>query len=260
MKDFKYTSDGKKVIVIGDLNNHEKIVQEIFISNGSEIPSGEHFVVKSLHDEPIVSWKESELKKLNDRYDMERKDITYKIDKLNTEYKLKSNELRGKLNYIGSSLKNANENSFNTLVDFITGEIQWVVVDHYNYDLLPINKFNQMYEDKLRLFSLFGKDDGTFTYAVGDYHDYSGGNKKFHPFKTYDDALSKLKELVISSDVTENNIELSEKYGFELPKDKVNSFFEKQITALNNTITSYDKTIEDWKSKIDNFSKRIKQN
>lgn len=256
--EIKFTTDGKKVVVVGKLNSQETIVQEIYISGGSEIPSGEHFVVKSLHDEPVVSWKETELKKLEERYEKERKEYNYLIDKKYKEFQLKNNELKCKLNYIGLVLKNANEKSFNTLVDFITGEIQWVVVDHYNYDLLPINKFNQMYEDKLRLFSIFGKDDGTFTYAVGDYYDYSGGNKKFYPFKTYDDALSKLKELVISSDVTENNIELSEKYVFELPKDKVNLFLEKQITSLNNNITNYDKTIENWKSNIENLSKRIK--
>ena len=47
MTQFKYTTDNKKVIVVGKLNSQETIVQEIFISNDSEIPSGEHFVVKS---------------------------------------------------------------------------------------------------------------------------------------------------------------------------------------------------------------------
>jgi hypothetical protein len=45
-KEIKFTADGKKVVVIGSLNSQEKIVQEIFVFDGSEIPSGEHFVVK----------------------------------------------------------------------------------------------------------------------------------------------------------------------------------------------------------------------
>ena len=57
-REIKYTSDGKKVAVIGRLNNQEQIVQEVFVVDGSEIPSGEHFVVKSLHDVPVLSWKE----------------------------------------------------------------------------------------------------------------------------------------------------------------------------------------------------------
>jgi len=49
-QNIKFTSDGKKVAVVGKLNAQETIVQEIFVSNGNEIPSGENFVVKSLHD------------------------------------------------------------------------------------------------------------------------------------------------------------------------------------------------------------------
>ena len=38
----KYTTDGKKVVVIGDLNQTEKIVQEIYVTDdGCEIPQGE---------------------------------------------------------------------------------------------------------------------------------------------------------------------------------------------------------------------------
>jgi hypothetical protein len=55
MENVKYTSDGKKVVIIGNLNSQEKIVQEIFIINGQEVPSGENFVVKSLHDFPAIS-------------------------------------------------------------------------------------------------------------------------------------------------------------------------------------------------------------
>lgn len=52
MTDIKYTDDGKKVLVVGKLNAQQTIVQEIFVSAGQEIPSGENFVVKSLHDAP----------------------------------------------------------------------------------------------------------------------------------------------------------------------------------------------------------------
>ena len=59
--DYKYLSDGRKVVVIGNLNNKETIVQEIFISkSGDEIPGGERFVVKSLHDEPVMSYKDKQ--------------------------------------------------------------------------------------------------------------------------------------------------------------------------------------------------------
>lgn len=61
-ENIKYTTDGRKVVIIGDLNQTEKIVQEIFVTeDGAEIPSGERFVVKSLLDTPAKSWKEKRL-------------------------------------------------------------------------------------------------------------------------------------------------------------------------------------------------------
>lgn len=70
MNTIKYTTDGRKVVVIGDLNQTEKIVQEIFVTkDGDEIPSGERFVVKSLLDAPAKSWKEQELIKLEARFE-----------------------------------------------------------------------------------------------------------------------------------------------------------------------------------------------
>ena len=65
MTDIKYTNDGKKVLIVGKLNSQETIVQEIFVSAGQEIPSGENFVVKSLHDAPAESWKEKNLRELS---------------------------------------------------------------------------------------------------------------------------------------------------------------------------------------------------
>lgn len=253
-KEVKFTSDGKKVVVIGSLNSQEKIVQEIFVVDGSEIPSGEHFVVKSLHDAPAVSWKERELKKIEERYEADRRRYEREIDDLTKSYRQKSQELRAKLNYIGLSLKNANENSFKTLVDYITGEIEWIVVKHYDLQILSISEFNQMYEDKLRLISIFGKDDGTFTYAIGDYYDYSGGNKKFIPFKNYEDALSCFKELVISDDISEKNIAIAEKFGFELPKAKVEEWKAKKVEQLNKNILNCESKISEWKLSIDKLS------
>jgi len=64
MSEFKFLNDGRKVKVIGKLNNQEMIVQEIFVTkSGDEIPSGESFTAKSLHDEPVLSYKDKEAMK-----------------------------------------------------------------------------------------------------------------------------------------------------------------------------------------------------
>lgn len=254
-REIKYTTDGKKVVVIGKLNSQELIVQEVFISGDIEIPSGENFVVKTLHDAPALSWKETELKNLNERFDKEQKQWLTELDKLDKSYREKTKELKLKLNYVGLALKNADEKSFETLVNYITGEIKFIVVESYDVELLPINDFNELYENKLRLISLYGKDDGTFGYAVGEYYDYSGGNKKFHPFSNYEDALEKLKEIVISQDVSDERIKVSKKYGFELDKEKLKQYKSKRIESLNTNIENYQKNIDEWSKSIEELNK-----
>jgi len=253
-REVKYTSDNKKVVVIGNLNSQEKIVQEIFVADGSEIPSGEHFVVKSLHNEPVISWKEQRLKEVEARYELDIKKYESEIDNLRKSHSRAAAELRAKIAYMGSVLKNVNEKSFETLVDYLTGEIKWVVVRHYDLELLPIHKFQQTYDGHLRLVSLFGKDDGTFTYAMGDYDDYSGGNKKFIPFKNYEDALAELKRLAIESNVSEKIIKLAQEYGFELPAEKVSSWKAQQVLNFNKCIASHESKIEEWKQSIERLS------
>lgn len=250
-REIKFTTDGKKVVVIGSLNSQEKIVQEIFIVDGSEIPSGEHFVVKSLHDAPAVSWKESELVKLNARYEKERSSVEHEIDVLRKTYRAKSAELRERISYIGSALKNANEDSFNTLVDFICGDIKFIVINQHDLEILPIEEFHQMYEDRLRLISLFGKDDGTFTYAIGAYYDFSGGNKHFIPFKNYEDAFEKFKELLLSSGANDNTIKIAKKHGIEFPKEVMDQYKENKISNYSKNIDTYKKNIASWEEEIE---------
>ena len=76
MSELKYLSDGRKVSVIGKINKTEYIVQEVFITeSGDEIPSGENFTAKSLHDAPVLSWKENEAKKVESRYEKANNEI-----------------------------------------------------------------------------------------------------------------------------------------------------------------------------------------
>ncbi|HEN3351269.1 TPA: hypothetical protein ACKBO6_004487, partial [Yersinia enterocolitica] len=57
----KFLSDGRKVVIVGQLNNQETIVQEVFVTAaGDELPGGERFVVKSLHDVPVESYLSKE--------------------------------------------------------------------------------------------------------------------------------------------------------------------------------------------------------
>lgn len=56
LPEFKYTTQGKKVRIMGKLNSTEYIVQEVFVDDkGNEIHAGENFVTKNLLDAPAKS-------------------------------------------------------------------------------------------------------------------------------------------------------------------------------------------------------------
>lgn len=98
MKNVKYTTDGKKVVIINDLNQTEKIVQEIFVNEkGEEIQQGEMFIVKNLLDEPMKSWKENQLKQLELTYEKDKTELDNKIKNTNTEKMSTSNLIISKL-------------------------------------------------------------------------------------------------------------------------------------------------------------------
>jgi hypothetical protein len=252
MTQIKFTSDGKKVIVVGKLNAQQTIVQEVFVVGDQEIPSGENFVVTSLHDAPSISWKEKSLKDLEERYERERKEWDYKID---TQYKnasKKYQELKNHVEYSAKLLKGISPESFNMLVLSLTGRIKWIVKNTYTPELVEFSVAHNDndYRDKLRLLSIFGNDDGTLTYAIGTYSDYSGGNTTIAPFENYEEALEHFKAVVISKGVNDSTIAIAKKYGFELPSDEVAKYKERAIKGFLDTIQSRQKEIEDYKNMI----------
>ena len=60
----KYTQDGKKVSVVGKINNTQFIVQELFISGENEFPAGDNFVVSCLLDTQAETVKTREEKQI----------------------------------------------------------------------------------------------------------------------------------------------------------------------------------------------------
>ena len=242
-KDIKYTIDGKKVVVIGNLNSQEKIVQEIFIVNDCEVPSGEHFVVKSLYDAPAISWKEKELKRIESDYETVKFKYGNELKVLTARYRTTSCELKNKIEYAGKVLKNISPESFNTLVDYLTGEIKYIVKTGYSPELIEWKDFTQNYEDSLRLISIYGRDDGTLTYGIGNYSDYSGGKSTFKPFNNYEDALSFLTEKILEQSISDDIIKIASKYNIELPTEKVKEFKVKKVANLNDEIKKHQDAI-----------------
>lgn len=271
MSEIKYTTDGKKVVVIGNLNSQERIVQEIFIVGGQEVPSGENFVVKSLHDAPAISWKDAELKKLKERNELalsrlesETKQYEKQLEDRRKKFKEDAKRLSDKTRFIGAALQNADESSFNTIIAFIEGRIKWLVKNQYNPTLVSFAELveretDSEYWSSINLISLFGNDDGTLQFKVGDAYD---GYKTFTsviPFETKEDALVCLSGLLnAKAEYNETTVHEIKKHGFKADPEKLAVYIEKQkairkknVDWCNGEIQKHNQAIED----LDNLHK-----
>lgn len=201
MTDIKYTNDGKKVIVVGKLNSQETIVQEIFVSAGQEIPSGENFVVKSLHEAPAESWKEKNLRELEARYDSDRKKLQAQIDDQERRLCLERDKAKLQTSALMQFVKNSDESQLETLKNFMAGEITHLFVSGHSPEIISWTDSNKTYDvdswggrtklDGIKLVSLMGNSDGDLSYRLHEYRDGSGsGSKTIYPYTSYEEALA----------------------------------------------------------------------
>lgn len=248
----KYTTDGKKVVVIGSLNSQEKIVQEIFIANGAEIPSGEHFVVKALHDAPAISWKETETKKIESNYETTKFKYENELKFLDARYKTTKNDFEEKTKYLRKCIDKMCVESFDMVTNFLLGKFKYAVYDDWSCELLPISDFKcKHYDREMKLITLFGKDDGTFHFKINEYSDGSGSGRKVLFFETEEDAIDKLKELINAKDYfSDSHLGLAKKWGFKLDEEKVKAYKEKAIKGIESNIENTTKSLESYKSQI----------
>lgn len=261
----KFTSDGKKVAIVGKLNAQETIVQEIFVTEaGAEIPSGENFVVKSLHDSVVISWKDKELKRITEqnellisRLESENKQYDAQLEASRKRFKEESKILGDKLHFIAAAVKNTDESSFNTLLAFLEGRIKYLVENNtYSPKILTFteaveNKSNSDYWSGLNLISLFGNDDGTLQFKVHDYYD---GYKSFIqviPCETEEGAIFQLTQLIgKAKEYNQYIIAEAKKYDIKLNANMVKAYKDKQKAELERNIKMSLESIEKNKAKI----------
>jgi hypothetical protein len=253
----KYTDDGKKVVVIWNLNNQQKIVQEVFIKdNWDEIPSWENFVVTSLHDSPLVSWKEKELIKLEERYNKES--IKYKdlINDWYKKYKRISEEFKLKYEYVAKYLKNIDENTFNLVSDFITWDIEYIVYENYTW--VEIIKYDEWCLNdsfgSLRLLSLFWRDDWNMDFRINTYGDWSWSNITIYAFKKYEDALQKATNIFSEKKyITLRDIEAANKLWIKISESQINKYKEREKEAIEKSIQYCNKSLKELDARLENI-------
>lgn len=275
--DIKYTTDGKKVVVIGNLNSQEKIVQEIFIANNAEIPSGENFVVKTLHDAPVVSWKEAELKKLEERYDKDKKEWDSKIDRLNQDKRLAYDSLSARVKWLRSIAKEPREAEFkkviNHLADFFSDSEKWVLVKNYSeWNLIKFNEdecnnllnryesdYGRKRFDSMRLLSLFGRTDGSLVFRINEYSDGSGSDKDVVFFKSEKEALEFLQtDFDQIKEYKYYHLETAKKFNLKTDPEKIKTYTENAIKNIDKNIKESEKSLASANEKKQELLKQLR--
>lgn len=200
MTTIKYTDDGKKVMVVGKLNAEQTIVQEIFVSNGQEIPSGENFVVKSLHDAPAESWKTKNLRELEQRYETDRVKLQRRIDDQARRLHIAEQKARFQADALLAFADNSNAEQLETLKKFMSGQITHIFVDGHKPEIVNWHDDNEPYQTEnwhgnfkvegIKLISLYGSSEGDLTFKINVYRDGSGCGHQCVPASSYEEAVS----------------------------------------------------------------------
>ncbi len=241
MSDYKYLTDGRKVVIVGQLNAAETIVQEMFVSGKNEIPSGENFVVKSLHDAPVRSWKEKELEKIEANYDSTKKRIDHDLKDIRRKF----NAEKAICGSLTKSLKDiCNVGLPESLLQFLRGEITHVVKPGYSsYEIMPLGELldgQDRFDRDLKLLTLFGRPSNGLEWRLNIWSDGSGGNQTVIPCTSFDHAREVLSEYIQGKaekgGVDRYMIAAKERYGLLVPTpDQVTEFNKKLAASLEKS-------------------------
>lgn len=235
--EYKYLSDGRKVVVIGQLNNVESIVQEVFVTEGGDqVPSGEKFTTKSLHDEPVKSWKEKKEQEWDARVEASKKQYEGIEGDIST-IRIKQKGLTELFRQSSLLLENIEDQELDTLTAVMSGACEWLVIASYGHPTLVSfedemintdrNWSSRSSYDGIKLITLMGKADGSLAYHVNRYYDGSGSNTRVYPFVNKDDAIKKVKEIVLET-IGDNRFPSLSEYKTLLA---LGISFNKKITA-----------------------------
>jgi hypothetical protein len=260
--EIKYTTDGKKVLVVGKLNSQETIVQEIFVAqNGQEIPSGANFVTKSLHDAPVESWKQKELRRLETNYETAKKDWGTKIEKQRKRCRDEEAKARIKADSLFDFSKNSNPEQLDLLKAFMAGEITHFFKKSYSPKIVTWgdemfgNDYHGKCAEHIKLVSLFGSSKGDLGYRICQYRDGSGGWETVIPCRSYEEALKHAQECFdekanayLSEGKGLNLDEWTKIEGLVIPEKVLNAKTHDNTIEINKKIAALEAQIEKLKN------------
>lgn len=247
----KFTTDGKKVAIVGKLNNTETIVQEIFVSeNGSEIPAGENFVVKSLLDEPAKTWKEMEIEKIEKRYNAARAGMEKEVNDLERKTREMSAYARDKMQWMKSISDNIAIDWFDMVYGFVCAEYSHFVIKGYSeIKIIAFDEFMKPFESNgIRAFGIWSNCDNKVSpiLKISTYRDGSDNLwSEVIPCKSYESALNELANLINATEyLNDGFISSCQKYGIKIQEDKMHTYMDKKEAARLKKISELEKEIE----------------
>lgn len=253
----KFTADGKKVAIIGALNAKETIVQEIFVTDGTEFPTGEHFVVKTLLDAPAETYKAKEERRILEdikKHESER-------DRLKAElsgYRFKASAAVAKIKWIEHITEDEIREVFDNLKSILSGEYTHVVLPNYDVEIMEWDhKLFAVQDDyrrgmfeSLKMLSLYGEWNGRLklSWRVSDYRDGSGGSKTFIPCRSLQEAIEASKVIIDGKPhLSDSDFNFCVKYGIAVDEVKnaarivgKSNYIQGQITDQKNRLAKLE--------------------
>lgn len=258
----KFTSDGRKVAVIGALNAKETIVQEIFVTDGTEFPAGEHFVVKTLLAAPAETYKAKEERRILEDIKKHEKER----DRLSAElagFRFKASAATAKIKWIEGISEPEVKEVFDNIKAMLCGEYTHVVipgysevkVEEWNENLFSsCDDYNRTRFESLRLISLFGEWNGRLSlgWKVNTYRDGSGSATSFIPCRSLQEAVEKAKEIICAKEyLSDGDYQFCLKYGITVDAtknatriQKKRECKEKEILATKERLSAQEADLE----------------
>lgn len=251
---YKFTSDGRKVVVVGALNAKETIVQEVFVTDGTEFPAGEHFVVKTLLDRPAETYRAKKEREIEDhikRLESDRNKLVSDI----AGYRFKAQAATAKVKWIEGIKEAEVYEAFENIKAMLCGEYTHVVIPTYSE--LKIEEWNEKFFarsedrrdtfDSLRLISLYGDWNGRLQmgWRINTYSDGSGSHTKFFPCRSLHEAVEKAKELIYAKDkLSTGDYQTCVKYSIPIDEVKNIARIQAMREGKEKEIASAKKTLE----------------
>lgn len=258
----KFLSDGRKVVVVGALNNQETIVQEVFVTQqGDEIPGGERFVVKSLHDQPVESWSSREKAK----QEKSLADAKLKIEKINAEISDLQNTLsfwKEMVKQVKAFSDHIGEADLDHFANVMTGQVKFAIRCGYGVPSIErfedyMSEIDNYYGRKkfegIKCLSLLGSTNGDVALRVNRYSDGSGGSDTVEFYNTIEEARQCVKRIALDrldgSSLSIDEVRKCCKMGIVFSKDELEKIKDRLFSASDRSLAHYQ----------ENFDKQVAQ-